>query len=218
MISNFWAPRRCFVEPIREMFDAAQLLSEAADAHLAGDPVKVDRLIRAADIKSIGDWTDTIWGRENPEIHGFREVPNAPSFVSTKGRPGRMPNAEARRRIAKRDGHRCRFCGLPVISSEIRIQLHRLYPAAVRWGGKNRDQHFAFQCMWLQYDHVLPFERGGTSSDDNVVIACAPCNYGRNCRTLEEVGLLDPRLLPVEPSSWDGLERLALRRTNAASM
>jgi hypothetical protein len=35
---EFWAPRRCLLEPIREIFDAAKLLDAAVDAHHAGDP------------------------------------------------------------------------------------------------------------------------------------------------------------------------------------
>ena len=42
------APRRCLKEPIPEIFEAASLLSEAVDAHLAGDGPRADRLIRAA--------------------------------------------------------------------------------------------------------------------------------------------------------------------------
>jgi hypothetical protein len=33
---NFEALRRCMREPIKEIFDAAQLLSRATDAHLLG--------------------------------------------------------------------------------------------------------------------------------------------------------------------------------------
>ena len=43
--------------------------------------------------------------------------------------------------------------------------------------------------MWLQFDHLLPNQGGGDSKLDNVVVTCAPCNFGRMDHTLEEVGL-----------------------------
>jgi 5-methylcytosine-specific restriction endonuclease McrA len=41
----------------------------------------------------------------------------------------------------------------------------------------------------LTLDHVLPRSRGGESSWENVVTACAPCNLDKGSRTLEEAGL-----------------------------
>lgn len=81
------------------------------------------------------------------------------------------------------------------------------YPESLPWGGTNPEQHAAFQCMWLQFDHILPHARGGDNSVNNVVVTCAPCNYGRSSKVLCEVGLIDPRGLPVHTTSWDGLER-----------
>jgi len=46
---------------------------------------------------------------------------------------------------------------------------------------------------------------------ENVVVSCAPCNYGKQDYMLEELGLLDPRSRPVVRTSWDGLERLRPR-------
>lgn len=74
-------------------------------------------------------------------------------------------------------------------------------------GSRNIDQHAAFQAMWLQYDHLLPHARGGDNSLDNVVITCAPCNFGRMNWTLDEVGLIDPRTRQHVRSVWTGLEQ-----------
>jgi 5-methylcytosine-specific restriction endonuclease McrA len=84
----------------------------------------------------------------------------------------------------------------------LHIQMH--FDGAV-------EQHAAFQCMRLQFDHVLPYSRGGESSLGNLVITCASCNFGRMEWTLEEVGLMDPRIAPAPPSwdlaaKWNGLE------------
>lgn len=41
----------------------------------------------------------------------------------------------------------------------------------------------------LTLDHVVPRSRGGSSTWENVVTACAPCNLDKGDRTLEEAGL-----------------------------
>jgi hypothetical protein len=119
-----------------------------------------------------------------------------------------MPDAKVKRLLIERDGHHCRLCGMPVIRREVRQHLGNAYPGALPWGERNTDQHPAFQVMWLQYDHLLPHARGGTNDIENMMVACAACNFGRMNFTLEEVGFA-----PLGPSTaitsfWDGLERV----------
>ena len=64
--------------------------------------------------------------------------------------------------------------------------------------------------MWAQYDHLLPHSKGGNNDVNNIVVTCAPCNFGRMSYTLEEVGLIDPRTREPIRSAWDGLERFPL--------
>jgi 5-methylcytosine-specific restriction endonuclease McrA len=194
--STFLAPRRCLLEPIKEIWTAAQLLNESVDAHLSGETLRAEALIREADIPAIAKWTDSMWGHQNQHVHRFRQVRNSSATLAIEMRPQpRMPTVETKVRVKQRDGFFCRFCGIPVIDSSIRTKIHAAYPDALRWGKKNLEQHAAFQCMWLQYDHVLPNSRGGESSFDNVVVTCAPCNFGRMEKTLEEVGLIPIRRL-----------------------
>jgi len=54
---------------------------------------------------------------------------------------------------------------------------------------------------------LLPHARGGGNSLENLLITCAPYNYGRGHHLIEEVGLADPRNRPPVRSDWDGLER-----------
>ncbi len=70
------------------------------------------------------------------------------------------------------------------------------------------EQHAALQCMWLQFDHILPHSRGGTNDLENIVVTCAPCNFGRMDNLLSELRLNDPRDRGFEKTHWDGLESL----------
>jgi 5-methylcytosine-specific restriction endonuclease McrA len=127
-----------------------------------------------------------------------------------------MPTLETQRAVILRDGYHCRFCGLPVIRPAIRAALRSAYPDALGWGSTNLTQHAAFQCLWLQFDHLLPNSRGGASTLENVLVTCAPCNFGRMETTLAEARLTDPLSRPTPRKwdgfdAWDGLEKLMPR-------
>uniref|UniRef100_UPI0035A84FCD HNH endonuclease n=1 Tax=Mesorhizobium sp. LHD-90 TaxID=3071414 RepID=UPI0035A84FCD len=118
-----------------------------------------------------------------------------------------MPSLTEKRGLLARDGFHCRFCGIPLVRSETRSLIRTVFPGALRWGSLNSEQHAGFQALWLQYDHLIPHARGGTNEPSNMVVTCAPCNNGRSNLTLEEAGLLDPRLREPRLTHWDGLER-----------
>lgn len=196
--------KRCFRPPLQEIFDAQRLLDEAVTAHLAGNRDLATRLFTLANIPTIWDWTDSIWGK-NSKFVSVQKAILAEPMVRV---PARMPTDAQKWALHLRDGFHCRFCGLPVIRPKIRRLLASLYPESVNWGKTNRSQHAAFQAMWAQYDHVTPHSHGGKNDLDNLVVACAACNYGKMSYTLEELSLVDPRLFAPVSSPWDGLERL----------
>ena len=209
----FLAPRRCLREPVDAIAEAAALLEAGVDAHLAGDRTAAAARFRAADLPEVRAWTESLWGsaRANPDQPSYlriRAVPGAPPHLPKGERLAeRMPTRAEQEALIAHWGHTCAFCGIPVIHARVRERIRKAYPEVPIWGTGNASQHAALQCMWLQFDHVLPHARGGGSEPGNVVITCAPCNYGRWNRTLEEMGLEDPRLRGPEPLDWDGLER-----------
>lgn len=208
-MDSFASDRFCFREPIPEIQDAARLLDAAVTAHGLGRHDLADELIRLADMPVLRDYTESLWGAKSPYVQ-FRPVAGAPAqSLQARDSKERMPSLSEREHLLRRDGFHCRFCGIPVIRKEIRDCLRKVYPDSLRWGSRNADQHAAFQLLWATCDHVLPHSRGGLSTADNMVIACQPCNASRWYYTLEEVGLLDPRLREPVRSRWDGLERFA---------
>ncbi|MFZ5709768.1 MAG: HNH endonuclease [Pseudomonadota bacterium] len=54
----------------------------------------------------------------------------------------------------------------------------------------------------LTFDHVVPRSRGGTTSWENVVAACAPCNLRKGNRSLKQSGL-SLRRRPMQPTVED---------------
>lgn len=197
--------RTCFRDPVPQIGRAAELLRQAVDAHLAGHTDVAEGLIREADVDEIREWTESIWGKKSPYVivRPAVVIPDLPVEARIKAR---MPAAAERRALHLRDGYNCRFCGIPVIRKEVRDLIKAKYPVALGWSQRNADCHAAFQAMWAQYDHILPHSKGGNNDPDNMVVTCAPCNFGRMNYTLEEVGLSDPRTKIRPASSWNGLE------------
>ncbi len=99
-----------------------------------------------------------------------------PAVVKLNGfvKRRRMRIALSRRNVFYRDGHRCQYC-------------------------KQR-----FPARELTCDHVRPRSQGGSTSWENMVTACGPCNRKKGGRTPEEarMALLEnpgrPETLPIE--------------------
>jgi 5-methylcytosine-specific restriction endonuclease McrA len=84
-----------------------------------------------------------------------------PEVIQLKGY-SRMPPRRvkfSRRNIFLRDDFTCQYCGVKPLHSELTI------------------------------DHVTPKSRGGRSTWENVVLACAKCNSRKGSRSLAEAGL-----------------------------
>lgn len=210
--------RENFGEPPEVVFLAARLLSDAIDAHLAGNSIHADALIRAADRPEIGEWLDPIWLRQSA-LTKATHIESSPATIPKELRDrNRMPGSDMKRALIARDGHHCQFCGMPVIRAEVRKEICRLYPDAARWTSrKETDQHRGLQVLWLQYDHLLVHSRGGATNLENMVVACVACNFGRDKYTLEEMRFTNPRTHPRKPKwfgaiDWDGLERILPER------
>jgi hypothetical protein len=199
--------RLCLRLPIPEIEEAANYLDAAVSAHLGGDYGAARELLHLADSKVVWDWTDSVWGKKSPYTL-YRPVPNSPATLEKNQRAmPRYATLATQKLVHERDGYYCRFCKIPVVRDEIRVRISRAYPDAAPWGNKNHLQHAGLQCMWAQYDHIVPHSRGGGSDIDNILLTCAACNYGRMQFTLEEVGLLHPDTHAARRGPWDGLER-----------
>ena len=202
-----FASRQCFLAPIPEIANAALLLNEAVNAHVAGHPSLVEDLLRQANMPVIRAWTESIWGKKSSYVNVQKELATLTKTGDVVRVTSRMPDVAMQRLLHVRDGFHCRFCGIPVIRAQVRKRFVKLYPHLKLWGKTNAEQHAAFQAMWVQYDHVIPHSKGGANDLSNIVITCAPCNFGKMEYTIKEVGLEDPMRREPKKVEWDGLER-----------
>jgi len=78
-------------------------------------------------------------------------------------------------------------------------------PAFTRFNVFLRDR---FTCQYcgarddLTFDHVVPRSRGGLTTWDNVVAACAPCNLKKGGHLPEHAGMM-PHQWPFQPTVHD---------------
>lgn len=78
-------------------------------------------------------------------------------------------------------------------------------PAFTRFNVFLRD---SFECQYcgsddeLTFDHLIPRARGGRTTWDNVVTACAPCNLAKGQRLEHQCGM-HPRTRPFMPTVVD---------------
>lgn len=79
------------------------------------------------------------------------------------------------------------------------------YPAFTRFNVFLRDW---FRCVYcgvredLTFDHLVPRSRGGRTTWENVVTACAPCNLRKGGRMLSECGM-NPSRWPDRPTTHE---------------
>jgi len=81
-------------------------------------------------------------------------------------------------------------------------------PAFTRFNVFLRDR---FQCQYcgsghdLTFDHLVPKSRGGQTTWDNVLTACAPCNLKKGNKEPRELGTIGMTLMnrPYQPSIHD---------------
>ena len=210
MAENAQAIERLSIrEPIPEIFEAWYLLSAAADAHLHGQYAAARALFARANMPEVYDWAWADWQRPSLNIR-VPKPENDTVWISKADRdPVRAPTKAMKQQVLARDGYCCRYCGIPVIDADIRKLVRQHYPDAVPWvSSAPEQQHSAFSCMWLQYDHVVPHSHGGRSDEENIVVSCALCNFGKQEYTIRQLEVADPRTRPPAIAPWDGLERL----------
>ena len=87
--------------------------------------------------------------------HLHMSVPSVIRLVTYVPVPPRLPLPVSRRTVLARDNYTCQYCGSQPGKAQLTI------------------------------DHVVPRSKGGGTTWDNVVAACAPCNRRKGNRTPE---------------------------------
>jgi len=206
--------RRSLLDPIPELELAARLLDASVDALALGRTDMALDLVAQADMPEIITQMRRLVSTITPEVHGNIKRPKC--LPKAARDQTRMPSIALQHEIFHRDGWRCRFCGIKVISKAARSVLAHRLGIPVNWTSNKLQSNSALYALASSLDHVIPHGRGGKNEPGNFVTACYGCQFGRGEWTLEEVSVQDPRTRSPVKDSWDGLTRiLALQPNNS---
>ena len=106
-------------------------------------------------LKEFVAWVNSDSSEEPQQEYAESEgglVVSGVSSGAAKRRTRREPSDRQRFRIFVRDGFRCRACGASPLT-QVGVELH--------------------------IDHVLPWSKGGETTDDNLLTRCKQCNLGK---------------------------------------
>ena len=199
--------RECLVPQMPQRDEAATLLSQAADALLAGDHESARRYVLAADMPVLREFAYR-WTVEWPKEHRRAQAaPTNPGVTGPKTEQYAL-TAATERPIYERDGYRCRYCGCRVVLKSARTAMKDLVPDAIIWSDSDKHWHGGFYALLACVDHLVPRARGGDNSPDNLVTACWPCNFSKMDSLIQDLGISDPRSRPPIVDGWDGLARM----------
>ena len=150
------------------------------------------------------------WFVEHGQISGrfrLRKLQRpAPDPVPVSERDEQTISAQLAKEVLERDGYRCRYCGLRVVSKSVLSAFSAVVGAdRFRATGTNAERHGVVLAFRANTDHVKPWRLGGQTSEDNLVTACWSCNYGKAGHTVDQLGIEDPLGRKPHIHDWDGL-------------
>ncbi len=202
--SNTWSKESPLPKPEWMNYEI-DLFIKAVEAFIAGNKnlcLEIIGQIRTAEI--------TEWYIEHGQMSGRHRklqlniLPPENIDIDLRD-PVRSP-AKFQKHVFERDSYHCRYCGGKLISQEfLKTFIKRLNSPLFSRGETNLNTHGIIHLTWPVADHVIPWNKGGRTSLDNLVSSCAPCNYGKDGYTIEQLGLIDPLTRPAKISDWDGL-------------
>lgn len=181
------------------------LFTSAVDDFFAGQ--KDSCLAKLSQIKSD---EITYWYCEHGQMSGRHRrlalnIAVPPKISEDLRDPRRSPKI-FQTEVFNRDGYRCRYCGSKLISQDfIKLFIKKIDSPLFQRGHNAATINGIIHITWPVADHVTPWNQGGRTDLTNLVSACAPCNYGKDGNTLEQLGLQNP--LDREPviDKWNGL-------------
>ena len=154
---------------------------------IAVSPGAHPALVLNADYRPLSYYPLSLWAWQDTIKAVFLDRVN---IVSEYEASVRSPNFEMR---------------LPsVVSLKSYVKPNRS-PAFTRFNVFLRDR---FECQYcgapteLTFDHLIPRSKGGKTTWENVITACAPCNLKKGNKSCSDIKMW-PRQMPFRPSMTD---------------
>ncbi len=208
---TFRSPTHAWADRLGRPAALAVIASAAVATRTALDALSMDDIDLASRLWSSVNGPELLdlWNAPVGAVSGLVVEPPVEA-LPTDVRPVHASRAMSQR-VFERDGHRCQYCAIPVVTRWKNGDIPKLVAAmpeltpTVRlengelWGsGKGGALRNVDEAKWMWQkavvDHVLPASRYGPTTVDNLVTACAGCNYEKMDFTLAQLNVADPRI------------------------
>jgi 5-methylcytosine-specific restriction endonuclease McrA len=201
----------CPLKPPEWLESQIDLFANAVEAFRKGNRNKCIEIISATRGPDIQEWFI-----EHGQTSGNRRtrilrIPK-PESVSDHLRDSNRNPTKHQKEVFERDGFRCRYCGIRLISQVfMKAFIKKLDWHGFRKGSKNLERHGMIFATWPYADHVIPWNLGGSTDTENLVSSCGSCNFGKGRYTIEQMGIENPFDRPPNKDTWDGLTSKTLK-------
>jgi hypothetical protein len=149
---------------------------------------------------------DALWGYYDSAGRVWQERHRKAAHADHVKVPHRAIPKSVNLDVAVRDGWRCRYCGVRLISYDFSREVNRRFPDLwVISPAVERNMHPAAYLLRYTPDHVVPHWTGGSNEADNLVACCGTCQYQKGQCTIEELDLSNPFDRAPVIDTWDGL-------------
>ncbi len=197
----------CPLRPPGWFEDELSKFDEALDEFIRGNRNNCIGLLESVRSDEIRGWYI-----EHGQMSGrFRTIHFSvlpPPEISKENRDTPRSPKSYEKAVFKRDGYRCRYCGIRLVSNTGLLKLIEILDSpAFRRGPTNMVTHGIVHAFYPVADHVFPWNYGGRTSLDNLVASCASCNYGKAGFTIDQLGITDPLLRQPVVDGWNGLSK-----------
>ena len=206
----FKSPMHFYIHHYGTDQDLALITQSAYDTQAAiaalesGDVESAQQLWKGVDGKALLD----TWNAQNDRAKELGPKWKERSEQSIGPRTPSVSQGLAKQ-IYERDGHRCRYCGLPVftrwpgssilqlieafpdLTPGLRLEDGKLYGSGADGAITNKD-YAKFLWSFAACDHVFPTSLGGATDETNLVTSCSGCNYSKGNLTLEQLDVESP--------------------------
>ena len=195
----------CPLRPARWLESELDTFIAAVSAFTRGDHSECIRIIESIRSAEMRDWYI-----EHGQMSGMhrRNLLNKPrpSTVPAESRdPLRSPR-QYEQSVFQRDGFRCRYCGIRLVSNRLLNRfIRKLDSPNFRKGPTNLATHGIVHIFNPVADHVVPWVMGGKTDPSNLVSSCGACNYGKSGYSIEEIDIQNPFSRSPIIDEWDGL-------------
>jgi len=195
----------CPLRPPEWFESEIDLFENAVKNFLSGNREECISIINQINSQKVQDWYINHGQMSGCHRAMALGITPPPVLDESKRDPLRVPK-KYEKEVFERDGYRCRYCGIRLISNEfLKRFIKALDSPAFRKGPTNRDTHGIIHICNPVADHVFPWNMGGKTLPENLVASCATCNYGKAGYTIEQLGISDPFSRQPLINGWDGL-------------